>query len=183
MKYTFSYNQWLNIGNKMGWIKTAQEIPNVNVLPRDPSAVLDVISQLGSTRYTIGFHKTDGSYRIMHAQSRVNKFQQDNIRDQRRADIREDNGLILVYDTSVASQIAKDLGPDVDPMTKEKALRRAYRNIYPSSVEFIKGRGQIWVVEGALEPANRELLEHASAVEEENSLNMNETEQRQQEPA
>ena len=159
MKIVLSHDQWVKIGQEMGWT-------NVNVLPNDRNAILEVIESLGATRYTIGFRKRDGSYRTMHAQNRVNKFKHSESTDDRQEQIRENHGLILVYDTSVASQLAKGQNFET-PEEKEKALRKAYRSIYPESVELIKGRGQTWVVEGSREPENLALLEQAVQPEEE----------------
>jgi hypothetical protein len=56
---------------------------------------------------------------------------------------------MTLYDLQIASQIAKDAISEVDTTELDpRLLRRAYRRVYPHSVEFIKGGGKTYIVDG-----------------------------------
>jgi len=169
--------EWLRIGTSAGWTKAAQETRPVEVTTTDE--VVSVLDGLGSTRFMIGYRKKNGDYRVMNAQRGVNKYKEDGSSDPSRAEVRRDHGLILVYDLSFASRKERELrqsfqeqNPEVEideeerKRIKEKALRSAYRSIYPDRVEMIKGRGRTWLVEGAQEPEIIDRINELQAAEE-----------------
>lgn len=149
--------EWLRIGERAGWMKTAQPDPRrVEVI--GPDEVTNVIDSLGTTRFMIGYRKKNGEYRVMHAQRRVNKFK-DEPSTPGYSETRQEHGLILVYDLDVARKTVGELqfNPDESDeerqRIKERALRRSYRSIYPHKVEMIRGGGgRTWLVETAENP-------------------------------
>ena len=171
MKYKLTKQAWLEAGQKIGWLKTSQN-QDVTVLPREADAIMAVIASFGSKRFMIGFHKKDGSYRVMHAQRRVSKYRTDPeyVANPRYQNMREQKGLVEVYDLDVARNVRANIGGSLDHLPEEEkkkaidiALRKSYRNIYPDTIETIRGLGKVWVVEGAEETENIALLEQAQA--------------------
>ena len=101
-----------------------------------------IIEGFGSRRFVIGFRKKDGSLRMMNAQRRVQRPYGNN-----NDGYAEDRAYLTLYDLQVASQIARESLENVDVNDFDpSALRKAYRRVYPHSVEFIKGDGQTHVV-------------------------------------
>jgi len=157
-----SFTEWLKIGRRAGWTKTAQPDPrSANII--EVGEVGDIIDSMRSKRFMIGYRKKDGSFRIMHAQRRVNKYTADDSQPG-YAETRNEHGLILVYDLDVARKMVGALryNPEENEedrrRVREVALRRAYRNIYPDKVEMIRGRGQTWLVDTAENPDIQQMI-------------------------
>jgi hypothetical protein len=111
----------------------------------DSFEVEGIIRGFGSRRFTIGYRKKDGSFRVMNAQRKVKRPYGD---QGSFGDVPE--GLLVVYDLQIASQIAREAVNDINvDELPAHYLKRAYRRIYPESVEFIKGDGAFYVVEGS----------------------------------
>ena len=164
-KIQISRAEWLKIGKRAGWTKTAQPEPRqIEVI--GPDEVMNVVDSLGTTRFMVGYRKKDGLYRVMHAQRRVNKFK-DGPSTPGYSDTRQEHGLILVYDLDVARRLVGELqfNPEESEedrrRIKERALRRAYRSIYPDKIEMIRGGGRTWLVESAENPEIQQMISEA----------------------
>jgi len=122
-------------------VKLAQ---NVELI--DQEDILSTIEGFGTQRFTIGFTKRDGSFRVMNAQRKVQRPYQG-------APASEYEGpkeYMTLYDLQIASQIAKESISQVDTTELDpRLLRAAYRRVYPHTVEFIKGGGRMLVVKGS----------------------------------
>lgn len=131
--------------------RSAREYADFEII--DPSEVKSIIDSFGSQRFWIGYRKKNGEYRRMEAQRRVDKMSgdPDYVPDASRQQVMENSGLITVYDLGVARQVANE-NRGADEITKKKAMRKAYRSIYPEKVEMIHGGGKEYLVSTAENP-------------------------------
>jgi len=146
--------EWLRIGSIAGWTKTAQPVPEI--ITEDE--ILAIVESMGTTRFSIGYRKKDGTFRNMSVQRKVNKYRENEGSAPGYRETREEHGLILLYDLVAAKKALKTLvrpegQSDEDyAAAREYVLRRAQRSIYPNKIEMIKGRGQTWIVDTAESP-------------------------------
>ena len=147
MKLIFAKVKLAGANNLTSWYNKYKQLKfaqNVNLI--DSSEVKDIIDGFGTQRFTIGFKKRDGSFRVMNAQKGVQRPYKG-----------EDNYInygpteyLTLYDLQIASQIARQSIGDVDVgELDDRLLRKAYRRVYPHTVELIKGGGEIYVVRGS----------------------------------
>ena len=136
-----NFNLTSNWYNRYKQLKFAQ---NVNLI--DSSEVKDIIEGFGTQRFTIGFKKRDGSFRIMNAQQGVQRPYKGEGGERNN----EPRDYITLYDLQIASQIVQQSIKDVNvDEFNEKLLRQAYRRVNPHTIELIKGGGKIYVVRGS----------------------------------
>jgi len=145
----------------------------VTVIPRDVDLIRQIIDSFGGTRFMLGYIKKDGSWRVFHAQRHVSKESATPEGSARMQEIREEYGMIGVYDLDRARESAQDVdrkirimeqqGQIIDPETlrlyKDKLLNKCHRSIYPEKIEMIGGRGRVWLVENPINTEVQNLIE------------------------
>jgi hypothetical protein len=122
-------------------VKTAQNIQFI-----ESYEVREIIEEFGTRRFTIGFRKQDGSFRMMNCQKRVQRpfSPEENVEREWQ---HSGQDYLTLYDLQIASQVAKRALSEVNVNEVDpRLLRAAYRRVYPHTVEFIKGNGQTYVV-------------------------------------
>jgi len=147
----------------------------------DPSSITiikrsecyDLIKSFGTRRFTCGYIKIDGSYRVFHAQTPVNKYKISPTNNRRE----KTPGSIILFDLDIASKIARrlnieNINADDLPEVKEIELRKSYRMVYPQYCEILKC-GKIYVVEDPTVSEIINLVNEAEDIIENNTLNEN----------
>jgi hypothetical protein len=131
----------------------------------DHDEVVDIIEGFGSRRFTIGFRKADRSLRMMNSQMKVQRPYDNSNPD----GYTPNDAYLTLYDLQIASQIARENLADIDVNDfDESLLRKAYRRVYPHTVELIKGNGQTYVVRGS-RYARDNNIEEFEEIEDENN--------------
>jgi hypothetical protein len=153
----YSGNNWYKY-HKI--VKVAQNIQFI-----ESYDVRDIVEGFGTRRFTIGFRKKDGSFRMMNCQKRVQRpySPEENIQREWQ---HSGQDYLTLYDLQIASQVAKEALSEVDVNEVDPSLlRAAYRKVYPHTVEFIKGDGNIYVVRRSKYALENDLID--GEVEEE----------------
>jgi len=145
--------EWIRIGYKAGWLKTAEYTDFTVVNPDEVRGILD---SFGSQRFWIGYRKQNGEFREMECQRGVDKMSDDptHLPSPEYQQMLQEKGLIVVYDLKEARSAARDFKEQglSDNVAKLKAMRKAYRRIYPQNIEVIHGGGHEYIVSTATEP-------------------------------
>jgi len=141
LKVRLTKFDWMRIGQKAGWIKLAQNVELIQ-----SSDVKNILDSLGTERFVIGFWKKNGKFRDMNAQRHVKRPYSGG-----GGGGEVPSGLIVFYDLQIASKIAKKALSDMDVNDYDPSLlRAAYRRTYPESIDYIKAKGKIYLVEGSV---------------------------------
>ena len=140
-------------------VKLAQGVELINI-----DEVLDIIEGFGSRRFTIGFRKADNSLRMMNSQRKVQRPYDNSKPD----GYNPNQSYMTLYDLQIASQIARENLADIDVNDfDESLLRKAYRRVYPHTVELIRGNGRTYVVRDSIY-AMENNIEEFEEIEDEN---------------